>query len=91
MKIIRVLYDKSTKFILDIVKDFEEEAIVKTINVESRHNFKQARAIQTNFGTKNLPLIVFEDENLEEVAGIWSESNPDWRKEIKLTLDKLNN
>ena len=91
MKIIKVLYNKSTKFILNIIKDFESEAIIKTINVESRHDFKKAREIQTNFGTKKLPLVVFEDENLEQVAGIWAESNPNWKEEIKLILDKLNN
>lgn len=39
------------------------------------------------YGTKNIPLVVFEDENLQEYGAIWSESNPDWKSEIikKLT------
>ena len=41
----------------------------------------------TRFGTKNVPLVVFENENLDEYAAIWSEQNPDWEKEIS---DKLN-
>ena len=37
-------------------------------------------------GTKNVPLIVFEDENLQEVSAIWSEQNPDWKSEILKNL-----
>ena len=41
-----------------------------------------------DFGTTNLPLIIFQDENLKDIFAIWSENNPDWEKEI---LNKLNN
>ena len=40
------------------------------------------------YGTRNFPLLVFEDENLEEYGAIWSESKPDWEKEI---IKKLSN
>ena len=40
----------------------------------------------TIFGTKLLPLIVFEDENLKEYNAIWSERNPDWAEEINKIL-----
>ena len=32
------------------------------------------------------PLIVFADENLDEYAAIWSETNPDWKLEIERIL-----
>ena len=38
-------------------------------------------------GTKKLPLIVLEDENLKEYAAIWSEQNPDWKVEL---IKKMN-
>ena len=33
-------------------------------------------------GTKQVPLIVFEDENLQECSAIWNEQDPDWKEEI---------
>ena len=42
----------------------------------------------TRHGTKEVPLIVFADENLQEVSAIWSEQKPDWKEEI---LKNLNN
>lgn len=89
MKVIKVIYNSKTKFILDILDLFEEVVIIEKIDSEIYKNRKKVREIQTNFGTKNFPLVIFEDENLEPVAGIWPESNPDWKKEIETILDKL--
>mgnify|MGYP001063545291 CR=1 FL=1 len=91
MKIIKVVYDNSTDFILEIIESFKDIAIVEKINASNYKNLKTVRGIQTRFGTKNFPLIIFEDENLEEVAAIWSESNPDWKQKISTTLDDLIN
>lgn len=89
MKIIKVVYDNSTRFIIDIVKYFADRAIIEAISLNNRKLYRKGKTIQTNFGTKKLPLIVFEDENLEEVDAIWAENNPDWEKEISDKLDKL--
>ena len=47
---------------------------------------KKAIPILTRHGTLNVPLIVFADENLDEYAAIWSETNPDWKLEIERIL-----
>lgn len=89
MKVIKVVFSDETNYILNIVEEFEDKAIIETFNIDIRKQQKAARSIQTNFGTKKVPLIVFEDENLEEVDAIWSESNPDWGKRIGEILSKL--
>ena len=39
-------------------------------------------------GTSQVPLVVFENENLDEFAAIWSENNPNWLEEIQKILTK---
>lgn len=89
MKVIKVVFDNRSRFILDIVKYFSDRAIIDLINLDNRKTYKKAKSLQTNFGTKLLPLLIFEDENLEEVAALWSENNPDWEKDISKKLDEL--
>lgn len=91
MKVIKVLYNKSSNFIIDIVDSFEDVAIIEKIDADFHKNAKRVRGIQTSFGTKNFPLVIFEDENLIEVAAIWPEHNPDWKEKIQTTLDELIN
>lgn len=88
MRVIRVVYNNKTKFILEILEEFNETFIVETYSMDKRKEVKTARTIQENMGTKNVPLISIEDENLEIVAGIYSETKPDWK--IELT-NKLKN
>jgi hypothetical protein len=91
MKIIKVIYDDSSKYILDIIKNVEIKIYLEEFNYNINKDRKKAIPIMTRHGTKNLPLIVFEDENLEEFAAIWSESNPDWLQEINKILNNSNN
>lgn len=90
MKVIKVIYNKDTEFIVDIANKFSPKNIVELFPTDNFKDLKKAIPIQTRFGTRNLPLIVFADENLEEVGAIWSEHNPDWEVEIDLMLKKLN-
>lgn len=87
MRIIKTIYNKETKFICDIVNKFKEGNIVELLDSNNHKQGKKIRAIQTRFGSKNIPLIVFENENLEEVFAIWSEAKPDWEEEIKKYLE----
>lgn len=89
MKVIKAIYDNSTNFIIDIIKKFEELHYVEFFNKDHHKEVKIVRPIQTRFGTQKLPLIVFENENLEEIAAIWPETNPDWEKEIKRVLKEI--
>lgn len=89
MKVIKVVFSDKTSFIVDLVEDFENRAIVEYYNIDKRKDRKKAITMQTNFGTKTLPLIVFEDENLDEVDAIWSESDPEWESEINRILTNL--
>ena len=82
MKIVKVIYSEETKFILDIMSEINIKHIAELYDVGFRKDKKKAREIMERHGTKNVPLIVFEDENLEEYTAIWSESKPDWKKEI---------
>lgn len=88
MNVIKVLYNKDTAFIKDIVNQFKEGNIIEFYNADMLKELKKMRPIQTRFGSHKFPLIVFEDENLIEVAAIWSESNPDWENAIKECLKK---
>lgn len=87
MRVIKVLYDFDTDFICKIVDELKGNNIVESYNMNFHKDVKKARPIQTRFGTTKLPLIVFEDENLEEVGAIWPESNPDWVVSIKKQLE----
>lgn len=89
MKIIKVIYDSNSTFILDIVNSFNKSAIIELLNVDSRNDKKSVMGLQSRFGTKKVPLLVFCNENLEEVDAIWSENNPDWKLDIKNKLKKL--
>ena len=87
MKVIKVVYNDETKFIVDIVNAIKEKHLLELYNTDFHKDKKKAREILERHGTRNLPLIVFENENLDEYAAIWSEQNPDWRVEIN---NKLN-
>lgn len=87
MKIIKVVYSEETKFILDVISKINIPVLTEPYDVSFHKDRKKAREIMERYGTKNTPLLVFEDENLEEYGAIWSESSPDWNKEI---LKKLN-
>lgn len=87
MKIIKVIYNSESEFILGIVDAVQAKHIIEKYNMDFHKDRKKAREILERHGTKNLPLIVFENENLDEYAAIWSEQNPDWRVEIN---NKLN-
>lgn len=88
MKVIKVIYDRNTSYINDIVDSVEHNVIIEKFNLDNHRQARKARPIMVRFGTTNLPLIVFEDENLIEYAGIWSEENPDWKQRINEILDK---
>ena len=87
MKVIKVVYNNETKFIVDIVNAIKEKHLLELYNTDFHKDKKKAREILERHGTRNLPLVVFENENLEEYAAVWSEQNPNWRVEIN---NKLN-
>lgn len=88
MKVIKIIYDKNTSYINDIVDSVEHNVVIEKFNLDNHKQAREARSIMVRFGTTNLPLIVFEDENLIEYAGIWSEENPNWKQRINEILDK---
>lgn len=87
MRVIKVVYNKDTNFIVDIVEEFKDNCILEFYSINKRQDMKKARVIQEDMGTKNLPVIAIEDENFELVGGIYSESKPNWRSEL---ISKLN-
>ena len=87
MKTLKVVYNNQTSFILDIVDQFKDRLYLETYNYNVYKQRKVLKELQENLGSKNYPLLVFEDENLELIAAIWSESNPDWEKEIKKIIE----
>ena len=86
MIFIKVVYNNKTRFIIDILTNIKELKYIEAFNMDSFKQKKKAIPILTRFGTKNVPLVVFEDENLKEIKAIWSEQNPDWELEIKKIL-----
>ena len=86
MKVIKIIYDNETKFILDVPESLEEKVIIETYNISDYREKKNALPIMTRHGTTKVPLVVLENENLDEYAAVWSEENPDWVKEITKKL-----
>lgn len=75
MKVIKVVYNNQTSDILNILKDERiKNVIIETYNIDFFKDKKKAIPIMTRFGTKEVPLIVFADENLIEYSAIWKES-----------------
>lgn len=87
MKTIKVLYNDSTNFIIDIVDKFKNQAYIESYNFNIYKDKRKIQVLQEDYGTKNFPFLIFEDENLKGVAAIWSESAPDWEKEIHKILE----
>jgi len=86
MKVVKIIYNNDTKFILDVPATLEEKVIVETYNISDYREKKNALPIMTRHGTTKVPLVVLENENLDEYAAVWSEENPDWVKEITKKL-----
>lgn len=86
MRLIKVIYNFETTFIKDIVSKFSKSNIIETYNIDITKEAKKANPIRTRFGTKEVPLIVFADENLEEIDAIWAETTPNWEEEIRKKL-----
>jgi uncharacterized membrane protein YoaT (DUF817 family) len=82
MKIIKVIYDDNSTFIIDIINNLNIKVLTEFYNVNHYKERRKALPIMTRFGTAKVPLLVFEDENLKEYTAIWSEQNPDWAEEI---------
>ena len=86
MKILKIVYNNDTKYILDIVDTITTKLYIESYNISDYRQKKKALPIMTRHGTGNVPLLVFEDENLDEYAAIWSERDPDWAAEINKML-----
>lgn len=84
MKIVKVIFDNSSSYVLDILNELEDKIILETYNVSLYKEKKLALPIMTRFGTKQVPLLVFMDENLIEYAAHWAESNEE------ITVDLIN-
>ena len=86
MRFIKVIYDNNSNYIVEIIKEISNITLVEYYNIDVNQEKRKAIPIMVRHGTKNGPLIVFEDENLQEVSAIWSEQNPDWKSEILKNL-----
>lgn len=87
MKVLKVITNDDNLFINDIISKIQIPFILEEYNISYLKNRRKAKEIMERHGTKKVPLIVFEDENLEECSAIWSESNPNWEEEI---IKRLN-
>jgi len=90
MKVIKVVYNNESKHILNAFQDLSEKAILESFNYDYYKDKKRAISIMTTYGTKELPLIVFEDENLDGYAAIWKEDNLSINNELINKFLKLN-
>lgn len=86
MKVLKIVYNNETKFILDVIKDIKIKNYHECYNLDIFKDRKKAIPLMTRFGTKNVPLVVLLDENLNEIDAIWSEDNPDWKEVINKKL-----
>lgn len=82
MKILKVIYNEKTSYILDLIDMVPIKIIINKFNIDNYKEKKKAIPIMTRHGTTQVPLLVFENENLDEYAAIWSESKPNWIEAI---------
>lgn len=82
MRVVKIVYDNNCKHIIELFKEFEDEIFLELYNYDSKER-KNCIPILTRFGTKNKPLVVFEDENQIEYGAIWAEGDE------KLTTDAI--
>ncbi len=82
MKVIKVIFNNDTKFITDIISEIDIPYILEEYNISYIKDRKKCREMMERHGTRSVPLIIFEDENLKEYSAIWSEQKPDWKLEI---------
>jgi len=79
-QLIKVVYDEDCKFILDIIETYDIKK--ETYNLNHYKEKKLGIPILTRNGTRKVPLVTLIDETGEENKVIWSENNPDWKKEL---------
>lgn len=82
MKILKIVYNNETKFILDIVNNLPIKTYNEFYNIDLYKDKKRAVPIMTRFGTKQVPLVVISNENLEEINAVWNEHSPNWEEDI---------
>jgi hypothetical protein len=83
MKVIKAVFNNDTTFINDIISNIDIPHIFEGYNISYlKDRTKRVREMMARYGTKNLPLVIIENENLDEVSAIWSESDPNWKDEI---------
>lgn len=82
MKIVKLVFDNSCAYVLDVLEELDEKIILETYNIDHYKEKKSAIPIMTRFGTKKVPLLVFSDENLIEYAAHWAESNEEITVEL---------
>lgn len=89
MKVVKVAYNNDSEGVLNVFQDLSEKIVLETFNYDHHKERKHALVIMTNYGTKQLPLIVFEDENLEGYAAIWHENGQEITKDLILKYLKM--
>lgn len=89
MKTLKVIHNNKTNFIVNIALKFQDKFYLEIFNADIYKDRGKVYSTQEDYGTKNFPLLVFEDENLEGFSAIWSEQNPDWEKEINNVLKNV--
>ena len=80
MKVVKIVYDKASKYIIDLFDEFEDEIMLELYNYDSKQK-KDCIPILTKYGAREKPLIVFENE-MGEYAAHWAESNEDITPEL---------
>lgn len=81
-QIVRVVYDDSCRFILEIAESLTDVIKVETYDFNHYKERKGAIPIMTRNGSRNLPLVEFVDIEGDVSKVIWSETDPDWKDEI---------
>ena len=79
-QLIRVVYDENCEFILDIIKEYDIQN--ETYSLNHYKEKKKGIPILVRNGTRNVPLVALVNENGEESKVLWSENNPNWKREL---------
>ena len=60
MKVVKIVYDKESRWIIELFDEFEDEIFLELFDYDHYKEKKKAIAVLTQYGARQKPLIVFE-------------------------------
>jgi len=83
MRVIKLVYNNETKDnVFSILDKVTYPIYLETYNFDNYKQRKNAILLMTRHGAKQLPILIFENENVVEYAAYWPESKKELTPEL---------